>query len=86
MHRLWSAAGLDAISQREIVVTRTFLDFDEYWQAAFSSPRLAMVLEGMSDKVLGELRESVRADLRVSTDGSIVPSARANAISGRVPL
>lgn len=82
--RLWSAAGLEAVVQREIVVTRSFRNFDAYWQAAFASPRLAAVLDTMPADVLTALRESVRGDLSASPDGGVVPSARANAISGRV--
>jgi ubiquinone/menaquinone biosynthesis C-methylase UbiE len=85
LRRLWSMARLETVVQREIVVTRSFRDFDEYWQAAFASPRLALVLEGMTADVLADLRESVRADLPAFADGSVVPSACANAISGRVP-
>lgn len=82
--RLWSAAGLEAVMQREIVVTRPFPNFEAYWQAAFASPRLAAVLDTMPADVLTALRERVRGDLSASPDGVVTPSARANAISGRV--
>jgi ubiquinone/menaquinone biosynthesis C-methylase UbiE len=85
MLRLWTAAGLEAIAQREIVVTRPYRDFEHYWQTAVTAPRLAVVLDKLSPDALAELKDRVRAKLPPAADGTVSPSARANAISGRVP-
>jgi len=83
MLRLWKAAGLESIDQREIVVSRPFRDFEHYWQTAVTAPRLAAVLDKAPAVVLAELKDSVRAVLPPAADGSVQPTARANAISGR---
>lgn len=81
---LWTAAELDAIEQREIVVARTFQGFDDYWQTAITSPRIAAVLGRMSADALADLKDGVRNAMSARPDGTIVPTARANAIVGRV--
>lgn len=85
MLRLWSAAGLEAIEQREITVTRPYRDFEQYWQTAVTAPRLAVVLDKQPPEALAELKDSVRAILPPAPDGTVSPTASANAISGRVP-
>ncbi len=85
LQRLFTAAGIEMIEAREITVTRSFRDFDEYWQTSTTSPRLAMALSKMPADVVAELRQRVRAMLPPEPNGGIVPSARANAIWGRVP-
>lgn len=77
--RLWQAAGLEDVRQREIFVTRTFRDFEQYWQTATLSPRIAAVLGDLAPDRLALVRsETIR---RVSDP--LVVTARANAISGR---
>lgn len=85
LRRLFAAAGLTGIEAREIAVTRTFASFDEYWRIATTSPRMAMVLAGLSPGDLAGLKAKVRASLPVASDGTVVPIGRANAIWGRAP-
>ena len=85
LRRLWSVAGLQAIEAREITVTRTFASFDDYWQTAATSPSMTMVLGKLPADVVADLKQRVRAALPEQPNGEIVPSARANAIWGRVP-
>lgn len=82
--RTWTAAGLDGIRQREIVVTRTFTSFEQYWDMAVASPRIAAALGALHPNSLKRLKTSVRASLPQAPGGTIVPAARANAILGRV--
>jgi ubiquinone/menaquinone biosynthesis C-methylase UbiE len=77
--RLWQAAGLDDVLQREISVTRTYRDFEQYWQTATLSPRIAAVFRDLAPEKLALVRSETRS--RVS-DSPIV-TARANAVSGR---
>jgi SAM-dependent methyltransferase len=85
LERLWRAAGLTSIRQREISVSRSFPDFEDYWRTATQSPRIAAVVGHLSPERLTSLRERVRAVLPEGPKGSVVPTARANAIAGRVP-
>lgn len=78
--RLWTAAGLDDVRQREISVFRTFSDFDQYWKTATISPRIAAGLAELAPDQIATLQEVTRSYLPESS----VFVARANAISGRV--
>jgi SAM-dependent methyltransferase len=85
LHHLFTAAGLTAIEAREIRVTRTFRDFDDYWSIATTAPRTAIVLNALAADTLADLKARVRAALPTAQNGTVVPTARANAIWGRVP-
>jgi SAM-dependent methyltransferase len=85
LERLWRAAGLDALRQRDVSVSRPFRDFEEYWQTATGSPRIAAVLGGLSPERLTTLKVRVRDMLHEGRNGAVVPNARANVIAGRVP-
>jgi ubiquinone/menaquinone biosynthesis C-methylase UbiE len=80
---LWVGAGLGEIETREIIVTRRFASFEEYWEIATTNPRMAEVLARMTPDQVAELRKRVRDALPVGPGGEIVPVARANAISGQ---
>ncbi|MFP9139100.1 class I SAM-dependent methyltransferase [Devosia sp. XGJD_8] len=80
MHRLWTAAGLENIRQRQISVSRTFRDFDHYWQVGVLSPRLASVLGDLAPDQLALLKDTTRS----LVPEPVVLRASANAISGRV--
>jgi ubiquinone/menaquinone biosynthesis C-methylase UbiE len=79
---LWAGAGLQEIDTREIEVTRRFADFDDYWEIATTTPRMALVLGRMTPEQVAELRTRVRDVLPVGAEGEIAPVARANAIWG----
>ena len=81
----WSSAGLKKIETRTLTVSRKFLDFDDYWQVAATSPRIAAALQRIPSGPLAQLREDVRASVPYGNYGSILPEATANAILGRVP-
>lgn len=78
--RLWQAAGLDDVRQREISVTRLFRDFDHYWQTATLSPRIAAVLGDLPPDQLASVQHETKG--RISSPLAV--TARANAVSGRV--
>ena len=48
MADLWTGAGLEEVQTRELVVQRTFADFDDYWPRPFSAGR-ASVRSASSD-------------------------------------
>jgi len=45
---LWTAAGLEAIETREIVVERTFPSFEDYWATSTITGGVRPPLDGMS--------------------------------------
>jgi ubiquinone/menaquinone biosynthesis C-methylase UbiE len=81
----WKGAGLIDVETNELVVQRTFADFDAFWTAARKGPRIAPRLSGMPGGDAERLQERLRRRLAAAADGSITYSARANAIRGRRP-
>lgn len=79
--RLWTAAGLDNVRQREITVTRTFRGFDDCWETAVLSPRITTVLGRLAPDRLASLQDTTRSQLSEPP----VVTAQANAVSGEVP-
>jgi ubiquinone/menaquinone biosynthesis C-methylase UbiE len=85
LHALWTGAGLDRIETREITVQRTFTDFDDFWGAALLGASIKATVAKMMPEQLEHLKESVRKQLGADHGRPLSLSARANAISGRVP-
>ncbi len=81
---LWAGAGIRAVETRTIHVTRTFADFDEFWNLT----ALAMLAQVPADIPPGDL-ERLRIDLRsrlpAGPDGRITYPAHAHAVKGRLP-
>ncbi len=84
LHDLWLGAGLARVEAREILVHRTFADFEEYWQAVLCAPSLGVKFAAMPTEELEGLRTRMRQRLPAQTDGRIVCEGRANAVKGRV--
>jgi ubiquinone/menaquinone biosynthesis C-methylase UbiE len=84
LHDFWIDAGLEAVETKEITVSRTFTDFDDFWMTTRSaSPVLDAAVTRVTDAE--RLRSLVRRRLSVDADGHVTYSARANAVKGRVP-
>ena len=81
----WTVAGLVDVETHEVVVERTFADFDSYWAAARKGPRIAPKLSEMRGDDTELLKRRLRERLHPAADGRIVVSARANAVRGRKP-
>lgn len=82
---LWTGAGLTAVATREITVQRTFADFDDYWATILGGPSVSAQLAAMTPAEIARLQAGMRARLPADTTGRITCSARANAVTGRVP-
>lgn len=82
---LWTRAGLDAIETKEIVVERTFEDFDEFWSFSTGGTIGARIVQLPANDV-ESLKARVRGRLPVEATGRITFSARANAAKGRLPI
>jgi SAM-dependent methyltransferase len=84
LQALWREAGLVDVTTREIVVERTFTDFETFWQIAQRGPRLLPRFAAMAADDLATLKGRLRGRLATDAAGAVTCSARANAISGRV--
>jgi len=84
MRDLWDGAGLLSIETREIVVQRTYRDFDEFWTMSMASPSLRIALSAMSQDEIAQLRARARDEMPADAAGRITTGARANAVKGRV--
>jgi SAM-dependent methyltransferase len=84
LHGLWTAAGLEAVETREIVVERTFSTFEEYWTTSTITGGVRPPLEAMSAEERASLKARVRARLPTDSMGRVTWSARANAVKGHV--
>jgi SAM-dependent methyltransferase len=82
---LWTGVGLDAVETREIIVQRTFADFDDYWTTVLGGPSVSRKLAEMTSEDLASLKARMRALLPADDTGRITYGARANAAKGRVP-
>jgi SAM-dependent methyltransferase len=81
----WTAAGLVDVETHELVVERTFADFDTFWAAARRGPGIGPRLSEMSGGGGELLKKRLRARLEADASGRITYSARANAVRGRRP-
>jgi SAM-dependent methyltransferase len=85
MRELWSGAGLDDVQMRELIVQRTFADFDDYWETILGGPSVGGSLKAMATEDVAILKAKMRTRLPADAAGRIIYSAHANAIKGRVP-
>jgi SAM-dependent methyltransferase len=82
---LWTGAGLIDVETRELIVQRTFGDFDDYWTTVRGGPSVGKQLAAMRSEQLATLQSRMRDRLPTDAKGSITYEARANAVKGRVP-
>jgi hypothetical protein len=80
LHGLWTAAGLQAVETGEIVLTRTFADFNDFWMTNVKSSTVAPTLAAPGDDE--NLKARVRARLSADSQGHVTCSARAHAVKG----
>src|ERR1051326_7009834 len=85
LRELWRDAGLGAVETREIIVQRTFVDFDDFWTTSVTAPTVRPAVPAMTSDDVERLKTRVRARLPEDPAGHITYYARANAIKGRVP-
>ncbi|MEO5919950.1 MAG: methyltransferase domain-containing protein [Pseudolysinimonas sp.] len=84
LRAMFEAAGLDEVETSEIVIPTHFASFDDYWNPFLggAGPAGALVTS-LPDPEREILRDSVRARLPISPDGSIPLTARAWVVTGR---
>ena len=84
MRDLWTVAGLKAIETREIIVQRTFADFDDYWTTIRGGPSTSRGITSMTDDQRAALQARMRTRLPTDAAGRITCCARANAVKGQL--
>ncbi len=84
LHNLWVNANLDAVEMREIIVQRTFADFESFWTTSTLSATVRQTIAAMGSVDVESLKTRMRARLPADVGGRITHDARANAITGRV--
>jgi len=85
LRMLWSGARLERIETREIVVSRRFDDFEDFWTTSLLGPPLGQVVATMPREDIERLKARLRARMTADATGGIAYSARAHAIKGVVP-
>jgi len=79
---LWAELGIRDVETRELVVERTFADFDDYWLSmVLSSP--SGIVGKLSDAESAELKRRLQDRLPASATGAITVHAWSTAIKGR---
>jgi hypothetical protein len=85
LQQTWTAAGLLSVQTTVINVQRTFSGFDDYWNTALLGSSVGPAIKAMSANDFETLRSGVQQRLQLQADGHMVVSARAHAVTGRVP-
>jgi ubiquinone/menaquinone biosynthesis C-methylase UbiE len=85
LRALWTGAGLEAVEVRDITVSRTFADFEEFWTINSKSGSIGTLIAAMTPEDAAALKERVRKRLPSDASGRLTYSALANAVKGRVP-
>jgi ubiquinone/menaquinone biosynthesis C-methylase UbiE len=84
LRSLWTAAGLEQVETREIVVERIFQTFEDYWATSTITGGVRPTLDAMPAAERDKVKERVRTRLSVDDHGRVMWRARANAVKARV--
>ena len=85
LRHLWADAGLEAIDTRQIIVERSFADFEDFWTTTLAMPNLGPPIAALASADAKRLKAAVQKRLPVDGRGCIKYSTLANAIMGQVP-
>ena len=85
LRNAWQSAGLAEVETREITVSRTFDDFDDFWGTNVLAPAISAALGAIAPDDIERLKRRVEAVLTPDANGHITCGGRANAVKGRVP-
>jgi len=82
---LWEDAGLELIESRVIRVPVVYADFDDFWESnSVPAGASGKAIYELSSAVREQVRNRVREQLPVGSDGRIAYESFANAVKGRV--
>jgi len=86
LRALWEGAGLTDVASREIVVSRSFEDFSDYWASVEIAIGMGQGTRMMSAAAKAELKDRLTARVPADAGGRVILASRANAVTGRVPM
>ena len=81
---LWTEAGLRSLDCKQIKVSRSFKNFEEFWDINASVQAVTTVLDELSPQTVTEIRSNVEREQDYDSNGSVVVRGHANAIKGIV--
>ena len=81
---LWTEADLRSLECKQIKVSRSFKNFEEFWNINASVQAVTTVLDELSPQTVIEIRSNVERELDYDSNGSVVVHGHANAIKGIV--
>lgn len=84
LEALWHESGLEQIRTRAISVTRTFVDFEEFWSSSLSGTA-GQVIRALPSDVVKRVKDAVLAQMPSDSAGRVTRTGVANAVSGLVP-
>ncbi len=87
LEMLFREVGLNSVSVRAIDIPTVFRNFDDYWTPFLGKQGAAPTyLTGLDVVDRDRIRDTLKARLATAADGSIVLTARAWAVKGKVPI
>jgi ubiquinone/menaquinone biosynthesis C-methylase UbiE len=84
LRSLWLDAGLAEVATREIMVSRSFEDFEDFWCSVEIAIGMAAATHEMGDEERAKLKDRMRTRVPADTEGRVTYASRANAVTGRV--
>jgi ubiquinone/menaquinone biosynthesis C-methylase UbiE len=84
LRELWQGAGLEDIETRQIVVRRTFDNFEDFW-ATNMLANIGTAVAAMPAADADRLKAQVRGRVPADATGRVTHTAHANAIKARLP-
>ena len=84
LEKLWTEEGIQSIECKQMKVSRSFKNFEEFWNINASVQAVTTVLDELSPQTVIEIRSNVERKLDYDSNGSVIVHGRANAIKGIV--
>ena len=81
---LWTEAGLRSLECKQIKVSRSFKNFEEFWNINASVQAVTTVLDKLSPQTVTEIRSNIERELGYDSNESTIVHRHANAIKGIV--
>ena len=84
LEKLGTEEGIQSIECKQIKVSISFKNFEEFWNINASVQAVTTVLDELSPQTVIEIRSNVERELDYEPNGSVVVHSHANAIKGIV--
>ncbi|MEC8255642.1 MAG: hypothetical protein VX004_09245 [SAR324 cluster bacterium] len=84
LQKLWTEAGIRSLECKQIKVSRSFKNFEEFWDINASVQAVTTVLDELSPQTVTEIKSNVEREQDYDSNGSVVVHGHANAIKGIV--